>query len=212
MGLERISAMRKASGLTLDELSARSGVPVSTLKKISAGITKKPSIETIKSIVHAMGFTLDDLDSEAPDWLENKKSPPTSLELRGGVNENPVANLLKQGRKSAGLKADEVVQILAEKYGVSLSAKTLYGYEVGRSQPEIDCFFYLCDIYHVSPNILKKAPETDVSESEAEIQKRAEILTEALENCGYISKSGDLTDDQLRVLMGLVDFLDTYFG
>lgn len=81
MGLERITAMRKVSGMTLDELSVRSGVPVSTLKKISAGITKKPSIETIKSIVHAMGFTLDDLDGENPDWLENKKSPLTSKEM-----------------------------------------------------------------------------------------------------------------------------------
>lgn len=98
MGLERISAMRKASGLTLDELSARSGVPVSTLKKISAGITKKPSIETIKSIVHAMGFTLDDLDSEAPDWLENKKSPPTSQEM----SEEEAAVRLYQALVEAG--------------------------------------------------------------------------------------------------------------
>lgn len=90
--------MRKASGLTLDELSARSGVPVSTLKKISAGITKKPSIETIKSIVHAMGFTLDDLDSEAPDWLENKKSPPTSQEM----SEEEAAVRLYQALVEAG--------------------------------------------------------------------------------------------------------------
>lgn len=76
MGLEKISDMRKACGITLEELSDRSGVPVSTLKKISAGITKKPSIETIKAIVHSMGYTLDDLDSD-----DIKKSPPISDEM-----------------------------------------------------------------------------------------------------------------------------------
>lgn len=67
MGLEKISDMRKKAGLSLDELSKLSGVPKGTLSKISAGITKNPSIETIKSIVHCMGYTLDD--------LETKKSP-----------------------------------------------------------------------------------------------------------------------------------------
>ena len=77
MGLEKISEMRKARGYTLDELAQRSGIPVSTLKKISAGITKKPNIETIKAIVHALVYTLDDLD--APDCVQ--KETPSSEEL-----------------------------------------------------------------------------------------------------------------------------------
>lgn len=68
MGLEKIADMRKKAGLSLDELSALSGVPKGTLSKISAGITKNPSIETIKAIVHCMGYTLDDLE-------EKEKSP-----------------------------------------------------------------------------------------------------------------------------------------
>ena len=75
MGLNKIAEMRKTRGWTIDELSDRSGVPVSTIKKISAGITKRPNIETVKAIVHAMGFTLDDLDDESV--LEEKKISPS---------------------------------------------------------------------------------------------------------------------------------------
>ena len=64
MGLNKITEMRKSRGWTIEELSDRSGIPVSTIKKISAGITKRPNIETVKAVVHAMGFTLDDLDDE----------------------------------------------------------------------------------------------------------------------------------------------------
>lgn len=62
MGLEKINEMRKYIGMSIDELSEKSGVPKGTLSKVTAGITKNPSVDTVKSIVHAMGFTLDDLD------------------------------------------------------------------------------------------------------------------------------------------------------
>lgn len=71
MWLDTLTAMRKESGMSLDELSAKSGVPKGTLSKITAGITKAPALDTIKSIVYAMGYTLKDLDDgiEASDNL-----------------------------------------------------------------------------------------------------------------------------------------------
>lgn len=65
--LAAFNRLREESGLSLDELCEKSGVPKGTLSKISAGITKKPSIDTMMALVHAMGYTLDDLD-------ENKKT------------------------------------------------------------------------------------------------------------------------------------------
>ncbi len=69
MWLDTFNQMRKESGMNLDELSAKSGVPKGTLSKISAGITKTPSLETMRSLVYAMGYTLKDLDDglEASD-------------------------------------------------------------------------------------------------------------------------------------------------
>ncbi len=62
MWLDTFNEMRKVSKMSLDELSEKSGVPKGTLTKISAGITKSPSLDTMKSLIYAMGFTLKDLD------------------------------------------------------------------------------------------------------------------------------------------------------
>ena len=71
MGLEKISDFRKEKGLTIEELSEKSGVPVSTIKKISAGITTNPNLDTVKALAKALNCKLDDFDNE-PD---TKKSP-----------------------------------------------------------------------------------------------------------------------------------------
>lgn len=62
MWLDTFNEMRKKSGMSLDEICEKSGVPKGTLAKISSGITKAPSLETMKSLVYAMGYTLKDLD------------------------------------------------------------------------------------------------------------------------------------------------------
>ena len=62
MGLEVIQELKKKKGLTIDELSALSGVPVGTLNKILSGQTKDPKLETLKAIARVLGCTLDDFD------------------------------------------------------------------------------------------------------------------------------------------------------
>ena len=62
MWLDTFDEMRKKSGMSLDEISEKSGVPKGTLAKISAGVTRAPTLETMKSLVYAMGYTLKDLD------------------------------------------------------------------------------------------------------------------------------------------------------
>lgn len=62
MGLEKINLFRREKGLSVEELSKLSGVPLGTLSKITAGITKNPNLETVKAIVSALGLTLDDLE------------------------------------------------------------------------------------------------------------------------------------------------------
>ncbi|KAF5044734.1 helix-turn-helix protein [anaerobic digester metagenome] len=59
---KRMNEIRKAKKMTLEELSEKSGVPSSTLKKISAGITTNPNLDTVQAIAKALGCTLDDFD------------------------------------------------------------------------------------------------------------------------------------------------------
>lgn len=62
MGLEKIDVFKKQKGLTNKDLADLSGVPKDTIDKITSGKTKDPKLETVKAIVYALGFTLDDLD------------------------------------------------------------------------------------------------------------------------------------------------------
>lgn len=79
MWLDNFNQMRQESGMSLDELSDKSGVPKGTLAKITSGITKAPSLETMRSLVYAMGYTLDDLDR----GIQTKKSPTPSEDNAG---------------------------------------------------------------------------------------------------------------------------------
>lgn len=122
-----------------------------------------------------------------------------------------IGELLREYRKSSGLSVKETIQKLSER-GINISDKTLYSWESGHRQPDADAFVTLCLVYGVTaiPD-MEKAPDLAKNQSEA-VMSRVQLIAKAFESCGYISKDGDLTDDQLRFCMGLVDFLDTYFG
>lgn len=62
MGLEKIAEYKKKLGITSEELSKRSGVPLGTLNKILSGDTKDPKLGTLKAIATVLGCTLDDFD------------------------------------------------------------------------------------------------------------------------------------------------------
>lgn len=83
MGLEKISEYKKKLGMTTEELSEKSGVPVGTLNKILSGATKDPKLETLKSIAKVLGLSLNDFDDNTPNTLAAhlKNSEYTEEEL-----------------------------------------------------------------------------------------------------------------------------------
>lgn len=88
MWLEAFNDLRKRSGMSLDELSEKSGVPKGTLSKITSGITKSPSLETMRILVHAMGYTLDDLDPK------EKAPTPSKDDARAKIEPEKLMNVL----------------------------------------------------------------------------------------------------------------------
>lgn len=62
MWLDKIKMMKQRSGMTTKEIAQKSGIPEPTLEKLFAGATKDPKLETMRQLVHFLGFTLDDLD------------------------------------------------------------------------------------------------------------------------------------------------------
>ncbi|MCI9426321.1 MAG: helix-turn-helix transcriptional regulator [Eubacterium sp.] len=63
-----------------------------------------------------------------------------------------IAKTLKEARKQNALSVKEVVGKLKEK-NISVSAKTIYGWENAQSQPNADTLLLLCEIYNIK-NIL----------------------------------------------------------
>lgn len=62
MGIEYIKEVKKNLGLTNEELSTRSGIPLGTLNKILSGHTSDPQFETVKALCKALNISLAALD------------------------------------------------------------------------------------------------------------------------------------------------------
>lgn len=113
MGLEKINLMRKHVGMSIDELSEKSGVPKGTLSKITAGITKNPSVDNVKAIVHAMGFTLDDLD-DIPQAKRNNLFTDKEVEH------------IKKYRRLPDSGKEMVDMVLDKEYERAVTSETTY--------------------------------------------------------------------------------------
>nr|DAO17210.1 MAG TPA: Helix-turn-helix XRE-family like protein [Caudoviricetes sp.] len=115
--LDAFNRLRKESGMSLDEISFKSGVPKGTLSKITSGITKNPSIETMRTLVHCMGYTLDDLDDGSK--RTEKNSPNTSVseeailkdatEIYETVNKFAVEHNIDQKRIEKAIRILEIL-------------------------------------------------------------------------------------------------------
>lgn len=89
MLIDSLLDMKKKCDITTKELSERSGVPVGTINKLFAGQTKDPKLETVKSLVYSMGYTLNDL-------VEEEQPPEPSADNPGAMNVKYLEEVLQQ--------------------------------------------------------------------------------------------------------------------
>lgn len=116
MGLEMINEIRKKKNLSVDELAELSGVPKSTLAKITAGITTNPNLETVKAIARALGCKLDDFDSDIQKAPEPEE-PVSEAEIQKiGLTLQEAflkAGLIKNGQDLTDEQIDFIDGIVA---------------------------------------------------------------------------------------------------
>lgn len=98
MGLEKIIEYKKRLGLTTEELSQASGVPIGTLNKILSGATKDPKIETLKSIARVLGLTLNDFDDTSSNEYY---TDPETAKLAQEMFDNKELRVLFDAAKDA---------------------------------------------------------------------------------------------------------------
>lgn len=86
---ELMRDLKEKSGMTNHDIAEKSSVPEPTLEKIFSGATRKPGINTVIDIIHAMGGTLDLIDPAAKE-----KQPDDNDGLSNEAVE--VVNLLRK--------------------------------------------------------------------------------------------------------------------
>lgn len=89
--IEKLKQMKKISGKTSQQISDETGIPKSTIDKLFSGKTREPYLQSTRLIVHAMGFTLDDLDDN------NDNNSPIDIN-KDRLNKN-YDNLNEIGKK-----------------------------------------------------------------------------------------------------------------
>ncbi len=74
---DNLKKLKHKSNMSTREIAEKSGLPEPTLEKIFSGVTKNPGVNTVQSVVHALGYTLNDIDSDA-------KKSPSAIETAPG--------------------------------------------------------------------------------------------------------------------------------
>ncbi len=98
MGLEKIIEYKKKLGLTTEDLSKMSGVPIGTLNKILSGATKDPKLETLKAIARVLGLTLNDFDNEDNFGEVYYTNPETAKEAQEMFEDPEMRSLFHMKR------------------------------------------------------------------------------------------------------------------
>jgi transcriptional regulator with XRE-family HTH domain len=76
---EQLRQLREKSGMTINDIAERSGVPMATVKRVLHGDIERHNFETIVAIVRAMGGSVDELVGLGVPKAEEPKSEPTNV-------------------------------------------------------------------------------------------------------------------------------------
>jgi len=141
MGLEKINQWKKERGLTNADLAHLSGVPKSTIDKITSGNTSDPKLETIRAITGALGRTINDLDEKAPGtsslnmYISTKKVP-----LVGNVAAGQPIDALENVEDWLTVDEHENVDFALRVKGDSMAGVGIYDGDIVyvQSQPTVN--------------------------------------------------------------------------
>lgn len=104
MGFDIINILKKEKGLTNAQLAEQSGVTLSTIDKITAGINTNPKLDTLQAICRVLGCTLNDFLDPS---IFIKNSTPSTNESVPGDDVLNIFNYLNTGLISLGLIGED---------------------------------------------------------------------------------------------------------
>ncbi|MDI1463994.1 XRE family transcriptional regulator [Catellatospora sp. KI3] len=114
----RLRALRRQRDVTLTDLSAETGISVSTLSRLESG-TRKPTLELLLPLARAYGVTLDELVDAPPTGDPRIHLRPVT---RHGMTMLPLT------RRAGGIQAYKIVLAPGDRSG-GPDPRTHEGYE-----------------------------------------------------------------------------------
>ncbi len=78
---ENLRSLKAESNMSMREIATKSGIPEPTLEKIFSGATKNPGVNTIQSLVHALGYSLNDIDPGAKKSSSTAEAAPREKQM-----------------------------------------------------------------------------------------------------------------------------------
>ena len=114
----RLRALRRQRDITLDELSAQTGISKSTLSRLESG-SRRPTLELLLPLARIYGVTLDELVGAPPTGDPRVHLRPVT---RGGMTMLPLT------RRAGGIQAFKIIMRADSRPGEP-DLKTHEGYE-----------------------------------------------------------------------------------
>ena len=128
--IERIKKIKSEKKITNDRLAELTGIPLSTLSKIMAGISDSPKLSNIVSIAEALGCSLDYIVSGTPENHNNctlTHEEMDFIELYRRLDGHSRELVSMVARKESERTAVTANPVAARKTGRQTSAKILTG-------------------------------------------------------------------------------------
>lgn len=108
MEIQAIKKHMKDNHITYDELSKRSGLSISTIKKIFAGISQYPRIDTMQTIERALGLAPTFTDEERAQGVTDTVSRKLTVE------EEEVLSVYREIAQKKGANAQALARKILE--------------------------------------------------------------------------------------------------
>lgn len=76
MILSKLQEMKEDCQMTYQEIAEKSGIPISTVRRIFSGQTPDPGVTTIFAIAKAMGGSVEDMKDDTPEQQKSDNELP----------------------------------------------------------------------------------------------------------------------------------------
>ena len=92
MLIKKMQNLKDETKMSYQDIADKSGIPISTVKRIFSGQTPDPGYTSVLAIIEAMGGTAEDMKDDTPKEQKSETVSKQSVELLCSVYEHTIAD------------------------------------------------------------------------------------------------------------------------